>query len=249
MTRRSDVVFSPAVREAQRQRGARTRRDFERDLTEALVAFVRARDSFYLATASADGQPYVQHRGGPIGFLEVRDPRTLSFADYPGNQQYVTVGNLSENPRVCLFLMDYAARRRLKIWGRGVVSERPGAHRQITVHIDAWDLNCPKHIPPRARASTHVRLVCLDISDPVAYGRYRTEMAPILARHGGHFVLDVEGVAHVHPAPFDAGRVLLLAFPSAGAAAAFYADPAYQAVRATWFEPAVARTWAGALEG
>ncbi len=124
-------------------------------LPEALQDYVAARDSFYLATASADGQPYVQHRGGAPGFLRVLDPRTLEFPDYSGNRQYVSVGNLAENDRVALILVDYPARRRLKIQGRAEVLEapvsegRPRIERTIRVHIDAWDLNCPQHITPR----------------------------------------------------------------------------------------------------
>ncbi|MCB9764332.1 MAG: pyridoxamine 5'-phosphate oxidase family protein [Alphaproteobacteria bacterium] len=166
----SDVAFSPAVKEAQARRGSRAayaRRDFGQDLTPELQAFLQARDSVYLATASADGQPYVQHRGGAPGFLAVVDPRTLAFADYAGNRQYITVGNLSENPRVMLFAMDYPSRRRLKLWGRAEVlewgeasppvaaraalaaSEGERVERVILIHVEAWDLNCPRHITPR----------------------------------------------------------------------------------------------------
>ena len=167
---RSDVAFTPAVKEAQRQRGSREayakrmeRRDFGEALPPQLVDFVHARDSFYLGTASADGQPYMQHRGGSPGFLRVLNPTTLAFADYSGNRQYISVGNLSENDRVMLFLMDYPNRRRLKIWGRAEGVESPRAdlapalqasmgeriERVIRIRITAWDLNCPQHITPR----------------------------------------------------------------------------------------------------
>ncbi|MFN5523099.1 pyridoxamine 5'-phosphate oxidase family protein, partial [Bradyrhizobium sp.] len=123
--------------------------------------------SFYLATASADGQPYIQHRGGPKGFLKVLDSRTLAFADFSGNRQYITQGNLSENPRAYIFLMDYAHRRRVKIWGTARVVEddaalteslMPGGYRArpeqvILFTIEAWDTNCPQHIPQKFDAA------------------------------------------------------------------------------------------------
>jgi len=167
---RSDVAFTSAVKEAQRARGSREayaalarRRDFRGAITDDLAAFVAERDSFYLGTASAEGQPYIQHRGGPPGFLKVLDARRLAFADYAGNRQYVSVGNLSENPRAFLFLMDYPNRRRIKVWGRAQVVEgdqellarvadrgydaRP--ERVIVFTVEAWDINCRQHITPR----------------------------------------------------------------------------------------------------
>jgi predicted pyridoxine 5'-phosphate oxidase superfamily flavin-nucleotide-binding protein len=138
---------------------------WETTVTDELGAFLAERDSFYLATASAEGQPYVQHRGGPKGLLRVIDERTLAFADFGGNRQYVSVGNLSENPRAFLFLMDYARRRRVKIWGRARAVEddaallervRPDGYaakveRAIVFEIEAWDVNCPQHIPQKQR--------------------------------------------------------------------------------------------------
>ena len=132
-------------------------------ITPDLEAFIAARDSFYLATASAGGQPYIQHRGGHPGFLKVLDESTLAFADYSGNRQYISIGNLSENDRAALFLMDYPNRQRIKIWGRAeVVEDDPqlltrlvepnyGARpeRAILFHLEAWDKNCPQHIRPR----------------------------------------------------------------------------------------------------
>ena len=117
--------------------------------------------SFYLATASADGQPYVQHRGGPPGFLRVVDERTLGFADFKGNRQYITTGNLAENGKAFIFIMDYAQRRRVKLWGRARVVEADAAllarlwpegyearpEQAILFEIEAWDTNCPQHIP------------------------------------------------------------------------------------------------------
>ncbi|MBW6398217.1 pyridoxamine 5'-phosphate oxidase family protein [Roseomonas sp. HJA6] len=169
----SDVAFSPAVRAIQEARGSReafARRErrggWPSEITPDLAAFIAAQRSFYLATASADGQPYVQHRGGPPGFLRVLDPETLGFADLSGNRQYITLGNLSENPRVQLFLMDYAQRRRVKIWGEArVVTDDPAlvatltpggssgrAEQAILIHVTAWDANCHQHIPQRFEA-------------------------------------------------------------------------------------------------
>ena len=151
------VAFSDAVKREQEKRGSRAAYarieratgGFATELTEELCAFLAERDSCYLATASADGQPYIQHRGGPPGFLHVVDSHTLAFEDYPGNRQYITLGNLSENDRVCLFVMDYAQRQRVKIWGRARVVEEPGSARAIVIAVTAWDANCPKYIPQR----------------------------------------------------------------------------------------------------
>jgi uncharacterized protein len=169
-THRSDVAFTPAVKAAQEARGSRegyekamARHDWDDRVTPALEAFIAERDSFYLGTASADGQPYIQHRGGPKGFLKVLDEHRLAFADYRGNRQYVSVGNLNENDKAFLFLMDYPNRRRIKIWGRAEYVEGDGEalqrvadldydarpERVIVFHIEAWDANCPQHISPR----------------------------------------------------------------------------------------------------
>lgn len=170
----SDVAFSPAVKAMQTRFGSRELYGrVEREhgwgvaLEPDIEAFVEAQISAFLATASADGQPYVQHRGGAPGFLRVLDERTIAFADFIGNQQYITLGNLSENPRAQLFLIDYARRRRVKIWGRARVVEddpelidrlmAPGykarADRAIVFTVEAWDLNCPQHIPQRFEAA------------------------------------------------------------------------------------------------
>ena len=170
MTYRSDVAFTPAVKSAQEARGSRAgyekamvRHDWESRVTPELQAFIAERDSFYLATASGDGQPYVQHRGGPKGFLKVLDDHRLGFADYRGNRQYISVGNLSENDKAFLFLMDYPNRQRIKVWGRAEIVEGDGEllqrvadldydarpERAIVFHIEAWDSNCPQHITPR----------------------------------------------------------------------------------------------------
>ncbi len=137
--------------------------DWASTVDDRLRAFIAERDSFYFGTASADGQPYIQHRGGPAGFLKVIDETTLAFADYSGNRQYLSVGNLSENPKAFIFLMDYAGRRRIKIWGRArVVEDDPDLIaaladddlddddlRVIVFEIEAWDRNCPQFITPR----------------------------------------------------------------------------------------------------
>ncbi len=132
-------------------------------VTPDLAAFLAARDSAYLATATADGQPYIQHRGGPRGFIKVLDDKHLAFADFAGNRQYISLGNLSQNDRAHLFVMDYAERRRIKIWGRArFVEDDPALlarladpaykgtpERALVFEIAAWDTNCPQHITPR----------------------------------------------------------------------------------------------------
>jgi uncharacterized protein len=168
----TQLAFSPAVKAAQARYGMREhgalleQRDPSRDrLNGDLVAFIAAADSFFIATANSDGWPHVQHRGGPAGFLKVLDERTLAFADFSGNKQYITVGNLAENDRVMLFLIDYERGRRLKIWGRAKVSEDDPellrrvsdpdypAHveRAIRIEVVAWDLNCRQHFPKLVR--------------------------------------------------------------------------------------------------
>ncbi len=164
----TDVAFTPSVKAVQERRGSRAayarveqRGGWEQRVTPALAAFLAERDSLYLATASADGQPYVQHRGGPKGFLRVLDERTLAFADFRGNRQYISLGNLAENDRAFLFVMDYEHQRRIKIWGRArVVEDDPALlaaladpgydgvpEQAIVFHVEAWDTNCPQHIP------------------------------------------------------------------------------------------------------
>ena len=166
----SDVAFTPAVKAVQQAGGSRESyarmekgRGWRTTVTPDLADFLADLDMFYLGTANAEGQPYIQYRGGPPGFLKAIDTRTLGFADFGGNQQYVTLGNLSENPRAFLFLMDYANSRRIKVWGTARViegdaalleklrdPEYPGeAERAILFAIEAWDVNCPQHIHRR----------------------------------------------------------------------------------------------------
>lgn len=164
----SDVAFTPTVKAVQARKGSRyefleleARGGWATTITPNLAQFITQVRTCYLATATAQGQPYVQHRGGPPGFLRVLDPHTLGFADFKGNQQYITTGNLEENSRAFLFLMDYARRRRVKLWGTARVVEDDlelirqlrldsypaEAEQAIVFTVDAWDVNCPRHIP------------------------------------------------------------------------------------------------------
>ena len=166
----SDVAFTPSVKAVQERLGSRKGyASMEQSVgwndrvTPELATFIGEQDTMFIATANADGQPYIQHRGGPPGFLKVLDEHTLGFADFRGNRQYITVGNLDDNPKAFIFLIDFANRRRIKIWGRAEVVENndelreklhePGygsePERMFLFHIDAWDVNCPQHIKPR----------------------------------------------------------------------------------------------------
>jgi len=189
----SDVAFTPAVKTIQARKGSRDayaqveqRGGWRTDIDENLAAFLAEANSLYFATATAtaDGQPYIQHRGGPKGFVKILDRNTLAFADYSGNRQYISQGNLSENPRAYIFVMDYAHRRRVKIWGEArmvgddpalLASLMPGGYKArpeqvILFRISAWDTNCPQHIPQKfdaadvaaALASRDARIVELE---------------------------------------------------------------------------------------
>lgn len=170
----SDVAFTDTVKAIQRSKGSRRAYErmeengsWESTITPELRAFVAAQRSFFMATANGEGRPYIQHRGGPPGFLRVIDEHTLGFADYAGNRQYITLGNLAENPKAHLFLIDYAQRRRVKIWGEAHVVEddaqlvqklmaedyRARPERAILFTVAAWDVNCPQHIPRRYEAA------------------------------------------------------------------------------------------------
>ena len=170
----SDVAFTPTVKAVQARKGSRRgyesmeeRGAWETRITPDLAAFIAAQTSVFLATANAEGQPYIQHRGGPAGFLRVLDDKTIGFADFTGNKQYITQGNLADNPKAYLFLIDYAHRRRIKIWGEARVVEGDAAlmarlmpegynarpEQAILFTVAAWDSNCPQHIPQRFEAA------------------------------------------------------------------------------------------------
>jgi uncharacterized protein len=176
----SDVFFSPSVKAVQARRGSREAYarvaaggGFRTAITSEVASWIEDRDSFYLSSASAAGQPYIQHRGGPRGFLKVLDEHTLGFADYRGNRQFITLGNLAENDQVMLFLMDYQERARTKIWGRAEVVEndpellarltpegvRGKPEQAILIHVSVWDTNCHQHIPQKFDAASVVDIV------------------------------------------------------------------------------------------
>jgi uncharacterized protein len=170
----SDVAFTPTVKAIQSRKGSRRgyaqleeRGAWETHITRELKAFIEAQTSVFLATANAERQPYIQHRGGPAGFLRAIDDNTIGFVDFVGNRQYITSGNLADNPKALLFLIDYAHRRRIKIWGTARVVEgdneltaklmpepRPARPEQVVLFtVSAWDANCPQHIPQRFEAA------------------------------------------------------------------------------------------------
>jgi len=200
----SDAAFSPAVKAIQTRKGSREAyahveetRGWRTEVDDNLASFLSETTSFYLSTASADGQPYIQHRGGPKGFIKVLDKNTLAFADFAGNQQFITQGNLSENPKAHILIMDYAHRRRVKIWGEAkIVEDDPALTRSlmpqgyrarpeqvIMFKIKAWDTNCPQHIPQKfdaadvaaALASRDTRIAELEAE----LARVKGEVAPV----------------------------------------------------------------------
>ncbi|WP_331371550.1 pyridoxamine 5'-phosphate oxidase family protein [Sinorhizobium chiapasense] len=174
VTYSSDVAFTPSVKAIQSRKGSRhsyqrmeERGGWQTLITPDLRGFIAAQTSVFLATANAEGQPYIQHRGGPPGFLRVVDERTIGFVDFAGNRQYITAGNLADNPKAHLFLIDYTHRRRVKIWGTARVVEGDAAlitrlmpqdygarpEQVILFTVSAWDSNCPQHIPQRFEAA------------------------------------------------------------------------------------------------
>jgi predicted pyridoxine 5'-phosphate oxidase superfamily flavin-nucleotide-binding protein len=169
----SDIAFTPTVKALQTRKGSRrayanmeARGGWETDVTPELAQFIAEQRSVFLATVNAEGQPYIQHRGGPPGFLRVLDAHTLGFVDFTGNRQYISSGNLLENPKAHLFLIDYRQRRRVKLWGEArMVEATPELLAQLMPEgykarpeqvllftVRAWDANCPQHIPPRFEA-------------------------------------------------------------------------------------------------
>jgi predicted pyridoxine 5'-phosphate oxidase superfamily flavin-nucleotide-binding protein len=175
----SDVAFTPSVKAIQARKGSRASyhktevRGWRTEITPDLVEFIGAQTSFLLATASADGQPYIQHRGGPAGFLRVLDNKTLAFADFAGNRQYITQGNLAENAKAYIFIIDYLNRRRIKLWGTARVVENdpellatlmPEGYQArpeqvIVFTVSLWDTNCPQHIPQKIDLAEVVQIV------------------------------------------------------------------------------------------
>jgi len=169
----SDVAFTPAVKSIQARKGSRAayarveQNGWRTEIDDQLAAVLADSNSIYLATASSDGQPYIQHRGGPKGFIKVLDSQTLAFTDFAGNRQYITQGNLAENPKAYIFVMDYAHRRRVKIWGEArIVEDDPALTDSLTPRgykarpeqailfkVSAWDTNCPQHIPQKFDAA------------------------------------------------------------------------------------------------
>ena len=170
----SDVAFTAAVKAVQVRKGSREayarveeKGGWQTSITPDLAGFIAAQTSVFFATVNAQGQPYIQHRGGPAGFLHVLDDKTIAFADFAGNRQYITQGNLTENPKAHLFLIDYAHRRRVKIWGAARIVEgdaelvaklmpqgyRARPEQVMLFTVSAWNANCPQHIPQRFEAA------------------------------------------------------------------------------------------------
>ncbi|MGV3628628.1 MAG: pyridoxamine 5'-phosphate oxidase family protein [Betaproteobacteria bacterium] len=176
----SDVAFTPTIKEIQARKGSRhayarmeSGDGWGTTITPDLAAFIGEQTSVFLGTANAEGQPYIQHRGGPPGFLHLLDDHTIAFADFRGNRQFITQGNLAENPKAHLFLIDYAQRRRVKVWGEARVIENDAGllaklmppdyqsrgEQVILLKVQAWDANCPQHIPQRLEAADVARLL------------------------------------------------------------------------------------------
>jgi len=170
----SDVAFTPTIKAIQARKGSREaysrveeRGGWQDVITPDLAAFIAAQTSIFLATANGEGQPYIQHRGGPAGFLKVLDEKTIGFADFSGNRQFISQGNLADNAQAFLFLIDYAHRQRIKIWGRARVVEgdaeltaslmpqgyKARPEQVILFTVSTWDANCPQHIPQRFEAA------------------------------------------------------------------------------------------------
>ncbi len=170
MTYPSDIVFTPAVKKLQehyKSRNSYARMEqyggWNTQVTSDLIQFLEKIDSFYFGTANNNGQPYIQHRGGPKGFLKAIDNEHLAFADYSGNMQYISIGNLSENDQATIFLMHYPSQSRIKIWGTAKVitddselikslhdpSYKAKLERAIVFKVKAWDINCRQHIKQR----------------------------------------------------------------------------------------------------
>ncbi len=177
----SEIAFTDAVKATQERYGVRAfnaattaKRPWGKEITGELVKFIGMRDSFYLGTASAAGRPYIQHRGGRPGFLKVIDEHTLAFPDQPGNKQFITAGNLSENDQAFIFLMDYEMRQRIKLWGRARFEEEDRdlidrtlcegddparISRAVVFTVETWDVNCQQRIPQKFDEQTVAQVV------------------------------------------------------------------------------------------
>ena len=169
----SDIAFTPTVKALQTRKGSRrayarmeAAGSWQTRITPDLEAFIAEQRSVFIATVNAEGQPYIQHRGGPPGFLRVLDERTLGFVDFSGNRQFISTGNLAENPRAHLFLIDYRQRKRVKVWGEARLVDadadllarlmpegyKAKPEQVMLFTVNAWDANCPQHIPLRFEA-------------------------------------------------------------------------------------------------
>lgn len=216
------ITFTNSVKAAQTRYHSRdSNRGFElaeerrSEITEREAEFIAARDSFYMATVGENGWPYVQHRGGPAGFLKVLDEQTLGFADFRGNLQYLSVGNLNANDKVSIILMDYANRRRLKIWGRvQIVHElehpeliaaledpayRARIERAMVIHVEAWDWNCPQHITPRYTDAEIEQLIAPLQAELSQLRAKSIAQAPLATLGDGKLELVISGIRQLTP--------------------------------------------------
>ncbi|MEN9360763.1 MAG: hypothetical protein RL095_2298 [Verrucomicrobiota bacterium] len=198
----SDIAFTPSVKAIQSEKGSRSayakveERGWQTAVSAELIQFIAELDMFYLGSSNAEGQPYIQYRGGPKGFLRAVDEHTLGFADFGGNRQYISLGNFAENPKAFIFLMDYSRSRRIKVWGRVEVvegdaelnarladAEYPGrVERAILFRVEAWDVNCPQHIHKRF-SQAQVAPVIEDLQRRIA--ELEAEVAALRSRHSG----------------------------------------------------------------
>lgn len=235
------ISFTPSVKTAQsmyRSReanlGFELAEDDRAEITEREAEFIEARDSFYQATVNQDGWPYVQHRGGPIGFLKVLDPNTIGFADFSGNRQYLSVGNLFENDRISMILMDYSQKRRLKIWGRVQIvhegeapeviaklempSYRARIERAFIIRVEAWDWNCPQHITARYTDADLERLIAPLQNQLAELKKSQTQALPTKLGEG-ELQLVVRGIRQLTPRirSFELSRVDGLDLPEVSA--------------------------------
>ncbi|MBM5571135.1 MULTISPECIES: 2Fe-2S iron-sulfur cluster-binding protein [Deefgea] len=216
------ISFTDSVKAAQTRyhsrdsnRGFELAEDTRSEMTEREAEFIAARDSFYMATVAENGWPYVQHRGGPAGFLKVLDANTLGFADFRGNVQYLSVGNLNANDKISIILMDYTNRRRLKIWGRvRIVHElenpeliaaledptyRARIERAMVITVEAWDWNCPQHITPRYTDADIEQLIAPLHAELKALQAKPLASAPITALGEGPLELVISGIRQLTP--------------------------------------------------